>query len=73
MEAYTWPDGETGHTNGTINLSYSPETPGAILIELTSSFNPDEAQQEINNRGCATLGEVTMEELQDIINLDNEN
>lgn len=35
MEAYTWPDGETGYTNGTINLSYSPETPGAILIELT--------------------------------------
>lgn len=27
MEAYTWPDGETGYTNGTIDLNYSPETP----------------------------------------------
>lgn len=29
MEAYTWPDGETGYTNGTIDLNYSPETPPA--------------------------------------------
>lgn len=72
MERFIRPDGEVGYTNGEVSLSISPDEPEGVIVELTASFDADEAGRAVRDRGSYTVGEISVEQLRDLIGLASE-